>query len=297
MVSDVRLVARINFGRGLIGRQQVLASPEDEQQFSGGLKEATRRLTRSNTGDCGDDRRTIGLADGTTDVRVLAERVVPQLFGGLGLSAAKAAYAANAAYLRDAKDFQQAYETTSALLTRFGYEDGGHAVCGASKTVESSVANPIPEAQFNEALGLFIPTTEAVLHLSQQNQQTKRQHLEAGHYGGWSSDWHEDFLSQRFPQNFSHLAVDPSDLETGGHHGVGLYVVTAEGQGFAKNDFIDATGREAFAVTTAIMAELSHKLGYDDEERARIHLGFLDDTLHVGAGLVAPGMPVFAEVA
>jgi hypothetical protein len=51
----------------------------------------------------------------------------------------------------------------------------------------------------------------------------------------------------------------------------------------------------AYCVTVAKMRELAYKLGGSDEERAAILIGFLDDTLHVGAGIVVKDMAVFGS--
>ena len=49
--------------------------------------------------------------------------------------------------------------------------------------------------------------------------QTKRRRLEDGFYSDWDAQKHTDYLVERFPQNFSYLAIDHNDKETGGHHG------------------------------------------------------------------------------
>ena len=77
--------------------------------------------------------------------------------------------------------------------------------------------------------------------------------------------------------------------------GSGVYVITEAERGFAKNAHIEDTGREAFAVTLPKMYEIAHLLGGSDEERQAILLGFVDDTLHVGGGIVMEGMPVFTD--
>jgi hypothetical protein len=132
-------------------------------------------------------------------------------------------------------------------------------------------------------------------NLLDKNSLNKRARLDNGFYGSWQSGWHEDYLSTQFPDNFSYVAHDPDEPVAHGHHGSGLYVVTQPGDGFAKNGFIEDTGMEAFCVTLPKMRELAHMLGTTAEERMRIELGFYDDTLHVGAGIVVPEFPVFAE--
>lgn len=290
-------VAELSFARGKVGQRYPLVGEEAERRHSRGLADHTVGITKPNTADCGDDRGTIRLADGTEDPMVLRNRVTAQLFGGLGLATTKALVAANANIIKDAKNFWQAFETTSSYLYERGEEDGGHAGCGASGMVEASVSNPIPTTSLVPAIGLFLPMNERSVALVGRNTETKRQHLQDGFFGGWDPAKHEDYLATRFPQNFSYLADDPNDHETRGHNGSSLYVVTADNHGFAKNAFIEDTGQAALSTTLPKMHQLASILGGSPEERMRILIGFVDDSLHVGAGIVTEGMPVFAEQA
>jgi len=296
---QIAKIATLDFGQGKVGENVKLVGPEAETQFAGALHAHTHELTIYNTADCGDGRRTIRLASGEEDAVVLRERVVSQLFGGLGLATTKALVAANARLVSDATSFWQAYETVSTTLANINkgdvkYEDAGHESCGASGSVEASVANKITPELLIPSIGLFIPMNETVEAQVTQNATNKQHRLEAGFYSGWDPQKHADYLISRFPHNFSYLEVDQDDPVTHGHNEAGVYVVTDENQGFAKNEFIEDTGRQAFAVTFRTMQEIADKLGGSDEERMAILLGFIDDTLHVGAGLVMPGMPVFA---
>jgi hypothetical protein len=290
MTTAVEEVASLSFGRGKVGLRYPLVGNTAVGEFKAELAHDTQELTKANTADCGDERLTVGLADGTTDREVLRSRIVPQLFGGIGLAAAKAAVEADAAFLKDARNFWDAYLKTSDLLVRLGYEDAGHFGCGASGSVESSVAGQIDPEPLSAAVGLLVPDDGGNAALLGKNTVTKRQRLNEGFYGVWNPQDHLDYLNEKFPQNLSTLLEDPQDHETHGHNASGLYVVTRPGHGFRKNG-------KAFAVSLPLMAELAGKLGGSNEERRRILLGFPDDTLHVGAGLVVPGFPVFAEAA
>ncbi len=299
-------LARLAIGADGHGRiKSNLVDEAQESAFAADLSAHISQITAPHTADCMDDRPTIELGDGTTDQKILDSRVAWQLPGGLGLATTKAAVAANAAYLRDARDFQQAYEITSNLLTQLGYEDGGHRACGASALVEKSVSEPV-------AKDILIPTIEAIVSINQQLpdyldtsalqrlhddiDQNKSRKLQDGFYSKWAPSWHEDYLSQKFPQNFSIL--QSMDDEVHGHHadGVGLSGLDVRGVGFAKNAFYRATGRMAFFITEEPAAEVAFKLGGSNEERARILLGFLDDIPNVSAHLLAPGMPAFKAV-
>jgi hypothetical protein len=298
--APVAKIATLDFGQGKVGQNVQLVDPEAEAQFAGALHTHTHELTVSNTADCGDGRRTIRLASGEQDPAVLRERVVPQLFGGLGLAATKALVAANARLVSDATSFWQAYETVSTTLANIRrgavyYEDAGHEGCGASASVEASVASKIAPELLIPSIGLLVPVDETVEAHILQNAANKQRRLETGFYSDWDPQKHADYLISHFSHNFSYLEVDPNDSETHGHNEAGVYVITSENQGFAKNEFVEDTGRQAFAVTFKTMQDIARKLGGSDEERLDILLGFVDDTLHVGAGLVMPGMPVFAE--
>jgi hypothetical protein len=127
------------------------------------------------------------------------------------------------------------------------------------------------------------------------NAQTKHERLLDGFYSDWDPQKHLDYLVSNYPQNTSFLEVDP-EHHAGGHRGRGIYLLDRENVGFAKNAMIADTGEGgAYCVTVAKMRELAYKLGGSDEERAAILIGFLDDTLHVGAGIVVKDMAVFGS--
>jgi hypothetical protein len=297
MVENVLDVAQLPFGQGLIGKRNALLTAEAKVEFGDTLRQYTVALAVANTADCGDERLTVSLGDGTNDLAVLRKRIVPQLFGGLGLATTKAAVAANAAYLRDAKDITEAYHITVKTLQELGEEDGGHAGCGASGSVEQSVDKAPLLEQLLAAMPVFMPMDERARQLLGQNGIQKRRRLEEGFYGNWNPKNHEDFLSQHTPHNFSYLAVDENDHETHGHNASGIYVLKAAGAGFAKNAMIHETNREALTVTTAKMFDIAKKLGGSKDEITRITLGFAEDTLDVSNVLVTPGIDVFADAA
>ncbi|MBC7582001.1 hypothetical protein H7097_04015 [Aeromicrobium sp.] len=292
MPTDIAVVAaaQLGFARGKVGQRYPLMTDKERAGFALECAVHTKLLTITNTADCGDERETIALADGTTDSETLQRRIVAQLFGGIGLAATKAVVEANAAIVKDAPDFWSAYMSVSSVLTQLGYEDAGHYGCGASKSVEASVVNQIPFEQALGGVGLLVADDGGNELLLKQNTDTKLQRLQAGFYGSWGPQAHIDHLNKTVPHNLSTLKQDPTDTETDGHNGSGLYVVTQTRQGYQK------TGR-AFSVTLPMMQELSQKLGGSADERRRILLGFADDTLHVGAGIVTKDFPVFAQSA
>lgn len=301
MVQPVNFVTGLPFGKGLIGRARPFETSEDMSAYASALQSCTMPLTITNTADCVDERQTIALGDGTTDPEMLMNRVVAQQPGGLGLAVTKAAVGADLAIIKDAKTFKDAYMIINGILIKLEYEDAGHAKCGASTLVEKSVADEVE----TEALLGTLPALTLVTHdtprLLAVNQETKRRRLADGFYGGWSNTWHEQFLMDQVPHNFSILADDPNDHETHGHHGWGALVINTPGYGFAKNRFIATTGQEAFATTVATAEDLTTKLiaqiGGSQEERFRLRLEFGVDAPQVFNQLVVEGFPVFAEAA
>ncbi|MGC1177402.1 MAG: hypothetical protein WA843_05010, partial [Candidatus Saccharimonadales bacterium] len=190
--------AELSFARGNVGHQERLIGELAEDRFMLALGGHTAEITKLNTADCGDDRRTLRLADGTNDPQELRQRIVPQLFGGLGLATTKALVAANAVLVRDAKTMWGAYEKTSQTLLELGQEDGGHENCGASMSVESSVANALQLPTLTGAVKLFLPVDEGVEALLRRNSQNKQHRLADGFYSDWDPQKHIDYLVSRF---------------------------------------------------------------------------------------------------
>jgi hypothetical protein len=297
-VDDVILAAHLPFGRGEIGKKHPLQTPEEKIEFARQLQPSIRPLTIHNTADCVEDRPMIALADGTTDPDELARRVTYQLPGGLALAFTKAAVGADAAYLRDARDFKDAYIKTVDLLAALGYRDSAHNDCGADKVVEESVAHDLSEDQLMVALPALTAVNERTGYYIARNWETKRQRLGDGFYGGWDPAFHVAYVSERFPDNSSIVAEDPTDHATNGHHASGAAIIQKPGYGFAKTDFYNRTGRMAFGMTPNIPVEIIHKLAGSEEERARIALELQGvDPQQVFNNLVVEGFPAFAKAA
>lgn len=290
METEVAMAAQLDFARGKVGQRYPLTTDEEKSAFARECAESTKPLTVTSTADCGDERLTIRLGDETTDPNALRERIAPQMFGGLYLATTKALVEANAAVIKDAQSFMGAFLTVKRVLDEFGYHDAAHQSCGAEKAVKESVEKQLSFEAVVGAAALLAGKDESNERLLTSNTVQKRRLLEAGFYDDWNSQTRKDLIMEDAPQNYSFLKEDPADKETGGHNGSGLYVVTQDGVGYQK------TGR-AFSVTVPKMIEISQKLGGSDEERRRILLGFVDDTLHVGAGIVTKGFPVFAQSA
>lgn len=295
-----QLVAELPFGEGAIG-QGVKFTPEEATEFAADISSCVQPLSNTKTANCVDGRGIKSLADGSEDPHQLEKYVVQTLPGGLGLAVTKAAVAADLVVVRDAKDFKSAYLTVSDLLTELGYQDGGHAACGASKQLEASVAREVDPQTKLAVLPALNLTNQDTPDVLADNWQTKRQRLENGFYGSWDSSWHESFLAERSPGNFAILEGDPLS-PTDNHLEEGAALIRTPGLGFAKNRFVAITGgRQVFVetVTTghSIAAKIISKIGGSDLEKARFLLEFDDDTLQVLNTLAAQGLPAFAEAA
>jgi hypothetical protein len=297
--KSATFVAGLPFGEGKIGISPALKGQEEYDAFAQALGDCTVPLTVTNTADCVDGRRTIALGNGINDDAILEQRVAPQLPGGLVLAVTKAAVGADIAILRDAKGFKDAYLKMYDVLTALGYEDGGHKGCGASGGVESSVTKHIDDDPLFQTVSLLTPVDDSTANLVRLGLYTKQKRLAEGFYGDWSSEWHEGFLMDKVPHNFSILEADHT--ETHGHRELATYTVTSDGFGFAKNRFISRTGQQAFGETIAtadkLTSDIIAQIGGSAEERARLRLEFAVDTPQVFNGLAVKGMPVFAEAA
>jgi hypothetical protein len=297
MQTNTQLAAYLPFGEGKIGISHALTSDEERAEFAESLTGFKRAITKANTADCVDDRFTLSFADGTTDLTIIRNRIVPQLAGGEGLALTKALVAADATVVKGAKDMTSAYLMVADLLDKLGEEDGGHAVCGASKFVEGSVAARIEEDSLLTVASALTSADDDARRFFDANVQTMWRRLEDGFYGTWSASWHEGYLADTVPHNFATLRGDENDHETHGHHASGLNAIRQTGFGFAKNEFIERTGKEAFGYTAWKADQLANSLGVDDEERYRIRLGFAIDSPAVLNKLVIKGFPAFLDQA
>jgi hypothetical protein len=184
------------------------------------------------------------------------------------------------------------------LLVAMGYRDAAHNDCGADKVVEESIANALSEDQLMVALPALTAVDERTGYYIARNWETKRQRLGDGFYGGWDPGFHVAYVSERFPDNSSIVAEDPTDHATNGHNASGAAIIQKPGYGFAKTDFYHRTGRMAFGMTPNIPAEIIHTLAGSDEERARIALELQGiDPQQVFDNLVVDGFPAFAKAA
>jgi hypothetical protein len=289
---SVKYISELDFGTGQIGQDAHF----DRTELGDHLASSTRLITVHNSADCVDGRRIISLADGTTDPEILAKRVAHQLAGGLVLAVTKAATAADLAVVRDAKSFKDTYIILHDFLSELGYRDSGHVDCGASKKVKDSVIDQVPFDSLLGVVGAIRDHEGAQAEIARANLATKQRKLEEGFYDSWSNTWHEDFLSQRAPENFAELEGDDTPLN--GHYEEALYLVPKPGYGLAKNSFIHSSGSMVFCETTHtalnLVTAIANKIHASEQERRRFLFEFDADGPSVLNKLVAKGLAVFS---
>lgn len=286
---NVQPVGKLEFGAGSIGKGELPANELDD--ICEELGEHTEEVTHPKTAGCGDGRETVSLADGTQG-QALERRIEPQLFGGVGLAATKAAVAAGLPLVRGAKNIWEAYLIVSKHLQANGYEDGGHKSCGASATVKSSVEFDVPTEQLVPDVQLLAPGDNVASDLATITAN-KHALLASGFYDGWDPAAHEAHLTQTFPQNFAVLSA-PHDHAQHGHEEVVVYAIDTPGLGFAKNAFVGATGKQAFGLTPWFGREIAPVMAETEEQQRLFLVALADDMLHVGGGLATKDMPVVA---
>lgn len=290
LTKSIAYQGDLAFGIGKFGSP--LETRESKILLASEAEDYTGEITILRLADCVDDRFIIQFAAGSNDPAVLRTRAVYQQPGGTILHFTKAAVAANLAIVADAKDFNHAYQLVYNYLVTLGWEDSGHADCGASKNVELSVANPLPA-------GLLLPTLDEIIGLAEnpaerasvvrQNEAHKHELLHNGFYSKWSNEAHEDHLRQNAPQNFATLSKE--------HDPYGLLIIRKPKTGFLKNQFIKATGKRIFAATTEQWEIAVNQLCPLEEEKARMRVALADDLLTVSNTLIEPGMPLLALAA
>lgn len=294
--ATVDFVANLAIGKEGADRIYSALTEEQKPEYSQQLgQHIVDEVTNPMTVVCMEDRPDVDFADGTTDPAALRERAYFQWPGGLYLATTKAAVAANAAYLRDATSFKDAYLLTAQVLGAMGYEDGGHAGCGASGKVKASVEVPVARELALPTIGAIIEVNQSRTDLFDKNAANKQRKLEDGFFDGWTQAWHEEYLEKNVPHNYSHIKTEADAVH--GHKAKSLLVVTEKGKAFAKNAFYQDTNDMSFGVTPPAVIEIAHKLGGTPEEREALVVGFMTDLLDVSDKLIAPGMPTFAQAA
>lgn len=290
-IPEVSFVASLPFGKGKVGLDQHVPDNE-KQEFSRELEGSVLELTKDIVVvDCMDGRRTVRLADGTTDESFISSRQAGQLAGGAALATTKAAVAANAAYLRGTKTMEEAYALTYDLLQEIGVQDAAHGGCGASKLVHASVAERLPVDDVSGTLAALGAPQELTMPVLQALDTNKDKRLYAGFYDSWTPEFHAEYVIGRSKQNFSYLEEAPDEVR--GHLEAGVLLVP-NGYYFAKNAFIARAGRQMFGLTFGVADRIANSLGESDEERFAMQIAFRDDTFNVANHIVGTGLDVYS---
>lgn len=295
--KTAHFVARLQIGANEPGRvKSKLENNEEIALFGEMLAEHVSTPNKVNTADCIDERITIKLGNGDADPSEMADRIRYQLPGGLILATTKAFVAADVPQIRQAKSFREAYEMTFDYLKGFGYEDGGHAKCGASALVEKSVAEAPERKILLSTVGALVNVEGENEHIFDEVQANKARKLSEGFYGGWKPEWHEGWLQRQAADNFSFLATNSDAVH--GHYGDGLLIINSNNAAFAKNQFTNTTGKSAFAATMPLADTIARLAAPADEDlQKRISMAFRDDLVIIGHQLLAKDFPVYSIAA
>ncbi|HEV7454631.1 MAG TPA: hypothetical protein VGO07_05220 [Candidatus Saccharimonadales bacterium] len=300
VVHNPAVIAHLTIGGSNVNGDKIgpgyeFTNDEQAASMARAAGEATHPYTVPKAAYCIDERPFVKIGN-VEDPAALREVVTPQLPGGTNLAATKAAVAANATIVREARDFNEAYDIVSGVLSRAGYQDAGHEDCGASKKAELSVADQVlADVAFGtlQAAGVARSDEQGIFA---DMQATKQRRVDSGFYSVWDPAQHKARILATAPQHYSYLQAEHD--ATHGHHAGGLYTPTQDGMGFAKNEFTDATGAQLFGYTPGFAAELANELGGTDAERRTIELAFGYDLVDVSNQLIAkpegdyPGLTV-----
>jgi len=284
LTKTVAYAGDLPFGNGHYASR--LTTREKKLNLAGQLGSNIGAITKHKLAGCMDDRLILSFASGSFDPSL----IVWQQPGGTYLHLTKAAVAADLAIVADAKDFKAAYSIIDNYMTSYGWQDAGHAVCGASANAERSVAEPMAGSDLLLGLDLVLGKAADPKHrqfIIEQNEAHKAHKLNSGFYGSWSSGYHEQQLHDRVPHNFATLETT--------HRPSGLLVIKTPDRGLNKAQLYEATGERVFAATTSQYSQAINLLCPAGGEKARMQVALVDDLLTVSQTLIAPGMPVFAE--
>lgn len=289
----VTQIATLPFGEGLVGASEHLTGQERDRFLVGMMVNQHQIHHGAKLPiDCMDERFLIGLADGTKDPGELMSRVAAQLPGGAVLAIVKAGIAADAAFLRDAKTFEQAYGIVEhEVLPNTRYVDAAHEDCGAAKHVRRSVAQRLPILTVARVFGGLAADDKAMVDPLTELDRKKQERLDQGFYDDFTQAWHERHVREGSPRNFSYYRTDHSP--THGHNASGLLLVRP-GYYLAKNALSQEVGRDAFALTFSAADEIADMVGGSAHEKDLLKIAFRDDAFNVANHIVAQGLEVFA---
>lgn len=293
VVHDIRFIGYLSeIGKGAIGPDSVIP-PTEQPRVLHAAAEARRPVTNPRVAFCGDGRRFLRLGN-ITDPETLRSISAHQLFGGTYLAATKAAVAAQTSIAKGASSFTEVFNRVATVLGE-KYEDSSHAHCGAEGVAPDTVSNPLSAAAVGRSLkvlGALGTGDEVRLQAFEANKRA----MSGDFFKGFSAEWRQSYVKRTFPDNYGEFE--------GEHEEGGLLALNSEqgDLGFAKNQFVDETGKQLFAVTTDFAGKLANDLGGSPEERSMLRLAMLDDAINVADCLIAPvsenypGLAVFAAV-
>lgn len=278
-------------------------TPGEVDAIINAARNETRPFTISNAAFCIDEREIVQLGN-ITNPDILRKIVAPRLPGGTGLASTKAALAANAVIVRDAKTFPEAYNRVTGVLSRAGIKDAGHKGCGAEVEAGTSVKHQVDfETSFvlSRTLGIAQDGEEQAIRILHEN---KTRRASDRFWDTYNPDFHRERVLATAPEYYAILKTEHDKVH--GHHGSGLYVT--QGDEGLPNGFAEQWNHMLFVYTHAFARQLSRILGGSEEERRLIELAFVDDLIDVGNVLFAkpegdpgdpnyyPGMAVFEQM-
>ena len=287
VVQDPAVIAHLTIGKSNIHGDKIgpgyqFRSPAEAARVAKAAGEATRPFTVPSAAFCIDERPITQLGD-ITNWKVLRTVVAPRLPGGTYLAATKAAAAAKAGVIRDAKDFNQAYDIVAATLNRMGYQDAAHEGCGAENNAVQSVHEQVDVATAFGTMRAAGVAAEQDQGIFTQLYANKQELVAHGYYDVFDPVAHKERVLRTAGHNFARL--QEADDATHGHHASGLYL--PEDERGLSNGFTEASGSMLFVYTHGFAKQLARDLGGSDEERHLIELAFGYDLMDVSNTLIA----------
>lgn len=278
-------IGQPNHANDKLGPGYELVDQQDIEQIGYAAHACSGHPTIYNTAFCMDARPIVQLGN-ITDPDELRDIATYQLQGGIFFAATMGAIGANANIVRDSDNFMDAYISVARALSP-QYKDAGHAGCKATVTAEQTIKSPLdPEKAFALAQGarMLDPRGVYTKGMFEKIHDNKKELIKdcPDFFHGWSLETHKDLIKRSSGLNYyAHLDTGEVGDPVAGHHPSALFVPEST-FAFAKNRFVEETGRKLLVLTMSFAKGVAMAISGNTKERQLIEAGIAENAVSLG---------------